>query len=98
VGDHPDAQAEGEAPGSLSAGDGALWLWYEKQTGFAPVPIGVYDHPPDTEVPSTVKAIQITWPGQQVGVIDGAGLRALVQTTRLNDWLHRRIADLIDLL
>lgn len=98
MGDHPDAEASWSPPGSLSAGDGALWLWYEKQTGFPPVPIGVYDHPPGDEVPSTIKSVQLTWPGQQLGVIDGAGLRAAQQTTRLNDWLHRRARDLLELL
>ena len=96
--DYADVEAEGEAPGQLSAGDGALWLWYTKVIGFDPVPLGVYDHPAPPADPTGVRSIQISWPGQQHGTIDGLGLRAAVQTTRLNDWLNHRIKDVLGLL
>lgn len=47
---HPHAQAEGQAPFFLKAGDN--YLWFVEVPGLkSRYPLGVYDHEPDEDVP-----------------------------------------------
>lgn len=49
MGDDPDAKAARQAP--LGASEDGYWLWYVKVPGASLTPLGVYDHPPDPDVP-----------------------------------------------
>jgi hypothetical protein len=69
-----------------------------KQPGLRAVPIGVYDHPPPLGDPDHINAVQLRHGGSLPDPIGDAGIQALEQTTRLNDWLNRRAQDIIDAL
>lgn len=88
------AQAEGEAPGSLSPGETGYWLWYTSQPGLRGVPIGVYDHPPPDDPEGALGSIYL---GNDEGTTV-AGFRAgylLWRTSRAEGWVRRHLADLV---
>lgn len=89
MGNHADAQAKGQAPGILSPGDGAYWLWYIQIDPLVREVIGVYDHPPPAGTSPPLKA-------KQLG--NNGALAAAEKLTRARDWTTDRIDSAVDWL
>lgn len=94
MGDHSDAEAQGQAPGSVGPGPTGYYLWWAKQPGLAAVPIGVYREPPPEDAGANIGAIFLG--DEEDTFIAGfpAGYLAW-RTTRAESWLRDKLGDLL---
>ncbi len=91
---HSDAEAKGEAPGFLSAGEAGYWFWWAKQPGLQAVPLGVYDHPPPEGSSEAIGAIFLGNDDDTIVAGFNVG-RLSYDTTKFVDKIHRAIGSLI---
>lgn len=92
--DDADAQAKGQAPGSLSPAGQGYWLWYAKQPTLNFVPIGVYRLPPPADAEGNIGAVFL---GDDEGTeVAGFPVGYLAwRTTRAEGWIRRHLTSLV---
>jgi hypothetical protein len=59
------------------------------------VPLGVYPYPPDAEDSTRISAVQIGYAGELGGTLDAEGIAALRTFTKVNDWMHNKLRELL---
>jgi len=88
------AEAEGEAPGSLSPDEPGYWLWWVKQPTLDLVPIGVFLEPPPSDTEGNIGAVYLG--NDEDATVAGVNVgRLAYRTTKLWGRARRALEDLL---